>query len=107
MNSVPDSIFKIKDSEILSYIKKNKDKYEIEESKEIEYIYIPDVASELDINNIISNLEQLRDGFNQLIESQILLNMLKVSKLKIILNLLIFTLKLVGTQFINKTRAIK
>ena len=64
--NIPDSLFKIKDSEILSYMKKNKDQYEISESKEIEYIYIQDTASELDINNIISNLEQLRDGFNQL-----------------------------------------
>ncbi|MFL2631800.1 MAG: SurA N-terminal domain-containing protein [Candidatus Marisimplicoccus sp.] len=64
--NIPDSLFKIKDSEILSYMKKNKDGYEISESKEIEYIYIQDNASELDINNIISNLEQLRDGFNQL-----------------------------------------
>jgi peptidyl-prolyl cis-trans isomerase D len=64
--NIPDSIFKIKDSEILSYLRKNKDEYEISESKEIEYIYIEDIASELDVNNIISNLEQLRDGFNQL-----------------------------------------
>ena len=64
--NIPDSLFKIKDSEILSYMKKNKDQYEISESKEIEYIYIEDTASDLDINNIISNLEQLRDGFNQL-----------------------------------------
>ena len=64
--NIPDSLFKIKDSEILSYMKKNKDEYEISESKEIEYIYIQDTASELDINNIISNLEQLRDGFSQL-----------------------------------------
>lgn len=64
--NIPDSLFKIKDSEILSYMKKNKDQYEISESKEIEYIYIQDTASEIDINNIISNLEQLRDGFNQL-----------------------------------------
>ena len=64
--NIPDSLFQIKDSEILSYMKKNKDQYEISESKEIEYIYIQDTASELDINNIISNLEQLRDGFNQL-----------------------------------------
>ena len=64
--NISDSLFKIKDSEILSYMKKNKDQYEISESKEIEYIYIQDTASEIDINNIISNLEQLRDGFNQL-----------------------------------------
>ena len=64
--NIPDSLFKIKDSEILSYMKRNKDEYEISESKEIEYIYIEDTASDLDINNIVSNLEQLRDGFNQL-----------------------------------------
>ena len=65
-DSVPDSIINIKDSEILSYIKKHRDKYEIEESKEIEYIFIPDVASALDEENIRINLEQLRSGFNQL-----------------------------------------
>lgn len=65
-DSVPDSIINIKDSEILSYIKKHRDKYEIEESKEIEYIFIPDVASALDEDNIRINLEQLRSGFNQL-----------------------------------------
>ena len=65
-DSVPDSIINIKDSEILSYIKKHRDKYEIEESKQIEYIFIPDVASALDEDNIRINLEQLRSGFNQL-----------------------------------------
>ena len=65
-NSVPDSIINIKDSEVLSYMKKHRDKYEIEESKEIEYIFIPDVASALDEDNIRINLEQLRSGFNQL-----------------------------------------
>ena len=65
-NSVPDSIINIKDSEVLSYMKKHRDKYEVEESKEIEYIFIPDVASALDEDNIRVNLEQLRSGFNQL-----------------------------------------
>ncbi len=65
-DSVPDSIINIKDSEVLSYMKKHRDKYEIEESKEIEYIFIPDVASALDEDNIRINLEQLRSGFNQL-----------------------------------------
>ena len=65
-DSVPDSIINIKDSEVLSYMKKHRDKYEVEESKEIEYIVIPDVASALDEDNIRVNLEQLRSGFNQL-----------------------------------------
>ncbi len=65
-DSVPDSIINVKDSEVLSYMRKHRDKYEIGESKEIEYVFIPDVASALDEDNIRINLEQLRSGFNQL-----------------------------------------
>ena len=64
--NIPDSIVTIKDSEILSYMRKNRDKYELEESKKIEYIFIPDVASAIDEDNIRINLEQLKTGFNQL-----------------------------------------
>ena len=63
---IPDSTLQIKDSEISSYLKKNKDLYEKSESREIEYVYIPDVASDLDENNIRTDLEQLRDGFSQM-----------------------------------------
>ena len=63
---IPDSTLKIKDSEILSYLKKNKDLYENGESRKVEYIYIPDVASSLDENNIRTDLEQIRDGFSQM-----------------------------------------
>jgi peptidyl-prolyl cis-trans isomerase D len=63
---IPDSTLQIKDSEISSYLKKNRDLYEKRESREIEYVYIPDVASNLDENNIRTNLEQLRDGFSQM-----------------------------------------
>tara|TARA_B100000989_G_scaffold128492_1_gene95437 strand:+ start:3593 stop:5380 length:1788 start_codon:yes stop_codon:yes gene_type:complete len=63
---IPDSIIQIKDSEILSYIKNNRDVYEKGESRKLEYVFIPDVASSIDENNIRTNLEQLRDGFSQL-----------------------------------------
>ena len=63
---IPDSIFQIKDSEILSYLKNNREIFEIGEFRKLEYIYIPDVASSLDLNNIRSDLEQLRDGFSQM-----------------------------------------
>ena len=63
---VPDSLFKIKDSEINSYIRNKKDVYEIGASKKVEFVYVPDIASNIDINNIRTNLEQLKDGFNQL-----------------------------------------
>ena len=63
---VPDSLIKIKDSEINSYLRNKKDVYEIGASKKVEFVYVPDIASNIDINNIRTNLEQLRDGFNQL-----------------------------------------
>ena len=63
---VPDSLIKIKDSEINSYLRNRKDVYEIGASKKVEFVYVPDVASDIDINNIRTNLEQLKDGFNQL-----------------------------------------
>ena len=63
---VPDSLIDIKDSEINSYIRNKKDVYEIGASKKVEFVYVPDIASDIDINNIRTNLEQLKDGFNQL-----------------------------------------
>ena len=63
---VPDSLIKIKDSEINSYVRNRKDVYEIGASKKVEFVYVPDRASDIDINNIRTNLEQLKDGFNQL-----------------------------------------
>ena len=63
---VPDSIIKIKDSEINSYLRNKKDIYEIGASKKVEFVYVPDIASDIDENNIRTNLEQLKDGYNQL-----------------------------------------
>ena len=63
---VPDSLIKIKDSEINSYVRNKKDVYEIGASKKVEFVYVPDIASDIDKNNIRTNLEQLKDGFNQL-----------------------------------------
>ena len=65
-DEIPDSIIQIKDSEIFSYLKNNRDNYEKGDSREVEYVFIPDVASSLDENNLRSDLEQLRDGFSQL-----------------------------------------
>ena len=63
---VPDSLITIKDSEINSYLRNRKDVYEIGASKKVEFVYVADIASNIDINNIRTNLEQLKDGFNQL-----------------------------------------
>ena len=63
---IPDSIIQIKDSEISSYVKNNRDDFEKGEYRKLEYVFIPDVASPLDEASIRSDLEQLRDGFSQL-----------------------------------------
>jgi peptidyl-prolyl cis-trans isomerase D len=63
---IPDSVIQIKDSEISSYLKSNREKYEIGESRELEFVFIPDIASEIDETNLRSNLELLKDGFSQM-----------------------------------------
>ena len=65
-DEIPDSIIQIKDSEIFSHLKNNRDNYEKGEFRKVEYVFIPDAASSLDENNLRSDLEQLRDGFSQL-----------------------------------------
>jgi hypothetical protein len=47
-------------------MKNNPDNYEKGEFRKVEYVFIPDIASSLDENNLRSDLEQLRDGFSQL-----------------------------------------
>ncbi len=62
---IPDSLFNISNSQISSYIRNNKDDFQIDESRIIDYVFIPDIASSLDENNIRTNLESLRDGIIQ------------------------------------------
>ena len=64
-NEIPDSIFKITNSQISNFIKKNKNNYIIDPSRIIEYVFVPDVASPIDDNNIRTNLESIRDGIIQ------------------------------------------
>ena len=65
-DEIPDSIIQIKDSEIFSYVKNNRDNYEKGEFRKVDYVFIPDAASSIDENNLRTGLEQLRDGFSQL-----------------------------------------
>jgi len=64
-DEIPDSLFDISNSQISNYIRNNKDDFQIDPSRNIDYVYIPDVASKLDENNIRTNLEALRDGIIQ------------------------------------------
>ena len=62
---VPDSVISVKNSEIRSFLKSNNEKYKKAASRKINYVFIEDNPSELDISNIRTNLEQLNDGFSQ------------------------------------------
>lgn len=61
-DEIPDSLFNISNSQISNYIRKNKADFQIDPSRIIDYVYVEDVASTLDENNIRTNLEALRDG---------------------------------------------
>ena len=61
-DDIPDSLFNISNSQISNYIRKNKDDFMVDPSRAIDYIYIRDIASDLDENNVRTNLEVLRDG---------------------------------------------
>jgi len=62
---VPDSVISVKNSEIRSFLKLNNEKYEQPASRKINYVFIEDAPSEIDVSNIRANLEQLNDGFSQ------------------------------------------
>ena len=62
---IPDTIITVKDSEIRSFLKSNSEKYEKGASRKINYVFIEDTPSEIDLSNIRLNLEQLKDGFSQ------------------------------------------
>ena len=62
---VPDSVISVKNSEIRSFLKLNNEKYEQPASRKINYVFIEDAPSEIDVSNIRANLEQLNEGFSQ------------------------------------------
>ena len=62
---IPDTLITVKDSEIRSFLKSNSEKYEKAASRKINYVFIEDTPSEIDLSNIRLNLEQLKDGFSQ------------------------------------------
>ncbi len=64
-DDIPDSLFNISNSQISNYIRKNKDNFMMDPSRVIDYVYIPDTASDLDENNVRTNLEVIRDGIIQ------------------------------------------
>jgi len=62
---IPDSLFNISNSQVLNYVRKNKDNFMMDPSRVIDYVFVPDDASNIDENNIRTNLEVIRDGIIQ------------------------------------------
>ncbi len=67
-SKIPDTIFKISDSDIKDYINKNRSKYKRDESRSVEYVSFFENATEEDISNIresILSLTQDRIEYNE------------------------------------------
>ena len=60
-NEVPDSLFKISNSDIIRYVNQNKDKFELEASRKVNYVVFPELATEEDKSRIRANLDKLKE----------------------------------------------
>ena len=58
---VPDSLFKISPSDINRYVNQNKEKFELEASRKVNYVVFPELATDEDKNRIRDNLEKLKE----------------------------------------------
>ncbi len=59
--SVPDSLINVSKSDIQAYVEKHKELFEMPESRDIEYVFIPLKASEKDKENVMEELKKLID----------------------------------------------
>ena len=59
-DNVPDSLFKISDSDIKQYLKENQKDYQTQASRSVRYVIFPETATEEDENQIRSELEKLK-----------------------------------------------
>ena len=60
-SEVPDSLFKISDSDIRKYVNQNKEKFELEASRKVNYVVFPDLATDEDKSRIRTDLEKLKE----------------------------------------------
>ena len=60
-SEVPDSLFKISDSDIRKYVNQNKEKFELEASRKVNYVIFPDLATDEDKSRIRADLEKLKE----------------------------------------------
>jgi peptidyl-prolyl cis-trans isomerase D len=60
-NEVPDSLFKISRSDIIRYVNQNKEKFELEASRKVNYVVFPELATDEDKSRIRANLDKLKE----------------------------------------------
>ena len=60
-SEVPDSLFKISDSDIRKYVNQNKEKFELEASRKVNYVVFPEIATDEDKSRIRADLEKLKE----------------------------------------------
>ncbi len=60
-NEVPDSLFKISNSDIIRYVNQNKEKFELEASRKVNYVVFPELATDEDKSRIRANLDKLKE----------------------------------------------
>ena len=60
-NEVPDSLFNISPSDINRYVNQNKEKFDLEASRKVNYVVFPELATDEDKNRIRDNLEKLKE----------------------------------------------
>ena len=58
---VPDSLFEISTGEIIKYVNQNKEKFELEASRKVNYVVFPELATDEDKNRIRANLDKLKE----------------------------------------------
>ena len=58
---VPDSLFKISSSDIIEYVNQNKEKFELEASRKVNYVLFPELATDEDKSRIRANLDKLKE----------------------------------------------
>jgi len=61
--SILDSTIEIKKSDVQKYINEHKSAFEVKESRDIQYVYFPEVPSKSDEDGTVETIEDLKKGF--------------------------------------------
>ena len=63
--SILDSTIEIKKSEVQKYINEHKSTFEVKESRDIQYVYFPEVPSKADEDGTVQTIKDFKKGFTE------------------------------------------